>query len=127
MSILSKAGLIQYKASCDALQRELHRVKAENEQLKQRMENMQDANNSLMQQRNDLLAALGDIHSKQVFEVDWVSGETNRIVEADFLPPQQEKGEDQSSASVKGSFEKSDDFATRVSNRENEQLPPSAF
>jgi FtsZ-binding cell division protein ZapB len=127
MSILSKAELIQYKASCDALQRELDRVKAENEQLKQRMENAQDANNSLMQQRDELLAALGDIHSRQAFEVDWVTGETNRIVEADFFPPNHEKVEDQSSATVKRSIEKSDDFATRSSKSDSEQLPPSAF
>lgn len=67
------------------------------------------------------------LHSRQAFEVDWVTGETNQIVEADFFPPNHEKVEDHSSASVKGSIEKSDDFATRLSKSDSEQLPPSAF
>ena len=67
------------------------------------------------------------LKSSQAFEVDWATGETNRIVEVDFFPLNYEKVEDDSSASANQAIEKSDDFATRLSNRENEQLPPSAF
>jgi CheY-like chemotaxis protein len=67
------------------------------------------------------------LHSKQAFEVDWATGKTNRIVEADFLPPNHEEVENDSSPSMNQAIERSDDFATRLSKSENEQLPPSAF
>jgi CheY-like chemotaxis protein len=67
------------------------------------------------------------LHSSHAFEVDWATGKTNRIVEVDFFPPNHEKVEDDSSASMNQAIERSDDFATRLRNSENEQLPPSAF
>src|SRR5689334_899321 len=66
-------------------------------------------------------------HSREAFEVDWATGETSRIVEADFFPLNHEKVEDDLSVSTNQAIEKSDNFATRLSNRKNEQLPPSAF
>jgi CheY-like chemotaxis protein len=66
-------------------------------------------------------------HSRQAFEVDLATGETNRIMEVDFFPLSHKKVEDDSSSSVNQAIEKSDDFTTRLRNSENEQLPPSAF
>ena len=65
--------------------------------------------------------------SRQVLEVDWATGKTNRIVEVDFFPLNHEKVENDSSASMNPSIEISDNFETRLSNGENQQLPPSAF